>query len=389
MVKKACVVTATRAEYGLLKPLIDAFQNSDSYQLQLIVSGTHLSAEFGMTWKAIEQDGFTIDAKVDMLLGNDSATAVVKSLGLMCIGISEAFERLQPDFVVILGDRYEMLGVAIAANLFKIPVMHLCGGEITEGALDDNFRHALTKLSHIHFTATDEYRNRVIQLGEQPKYVHNSGAIGLDSVHNLPLMTKAQLAESLNVDLSGSFFLMTYHPVTVTTQNIIEEIDNIMRALLSIDDISIITTLSNADVGGRAINECVRSWSEKYPNRIYTFTSLGQLRYLSAMKYCEAVVGNSSSGIVEAPSMFVPTINIGDRQEGRMQAASIVNCEPTYDGVTDALRSIRDSKFKESLLKIDNPYGQGDTVDKIMNFIQDINWSELLKKKFFNINNLR
>lgn len=387
MVKKACIVTATRAEYGLLKPLIQAFEDSKSYELQLIVSGTHLSSEFGMTWHAIEQDGFSIDAKVDMLLSNDSPTAVVKSLGLMCIGISDAFERLKPDFIVILGDRYEMIGVATAANLFKIPVVHLHGGEITEGALDDSFRHALTKLSHVHFASTEEYRNRIIQLGEQPKFVCNSGAIGLDNINNLTLLTKQQLADSLDIDLSMPFFLMTYHPVTVSEQNILEEIDGIMRALLAIDNTLIVTTLSNADVGGRIINERMREWSSKYPKRIYTFASLGQLRYLSAMKYCTAVVGNSSSGIVEAPSMHVPTINIGSRQDGRIQARSIVNCKPTYEDVTLALETIFKRDFRISIERVDNPYGNGGTVAKIMSFLEEVKWSEVLKKKFFNISN--
>ena len=385
MVKKACVVTATRAEYGLLKPLIQALNESANYELQLIVSGTHLSSEFGMTWHAIEQDGFLIDAKVDMLLSNDSSTAVVKSLGLLCIGIADAFERLKPDFVVILGDRYEMIGVATAANLFKIPVVHLHGGEITEGALDDNFRHALTKLSHIHFTSTEEYRQRVIQLGEQPKYVCNSGAIGIDNINILPLLTKEKLAESLQIDLSTPFFLMTYHPVTVTEQDIIKEIDNIMSALLNDGLKQIIVTLSNADVGGRTINECMRKWSERYPDRIHCFTSLGQLRYLSAVKHCEAVVGNSSSGILEAPSLFVPTINIGNRQAGRLQADSIVNCEPTLDGVAKALEKISNPTFKNPLGSTKNPYGSGNTVKEIMSFIEDVEWSTLLSKKFFNI----
>ena len=385
MVKKACVVTATRAEYGLLKPLIQALNESTNYELQLIVSGTHLSSEFGMTWHAIEQDGFSIDAKVDMLLSNDSSTAVVKSLGLLCIGIADAFERLKPDFVVILGDRYEMIGVATAANLFKIPVVHLHGGEITEGASDDNFRHALTKLSHIHFTSTDEYRERVIQLGEQAKYVCNSGAIGIDNINILPLLTKEELAKSLKLDLSIPFFLMTYHPVTVSEQDIIKEIDDIMSALLSDGFKQIIVTLSNADVGGRTINECMRKWSEKHPDRIHCFASLGQLRYLSAVKHCEAVVGNSSSGILEAPSLFVPTINIGNRQAGRLQADSIINCEPTLDGVSDALEKISDSTFKKSLGSIKNPYGNGNTVKQIMSFIENIEWSTLLSKKFFNI----
>ncbi len=385
MVKKACVVTATRAEYGLLKPLIQALNESANYELQLIVSGTHLSSEFGMTWHAIEHDGFSIDAKVDMLLSNDSSTAVVKSLGLLCIGIADAFERLKPDFVVILGDRYEMIGVATAANLFKIPVMHLHGGEITEGASDDNFRHALTKLSHIHFTSTDEYRERVIQLGEQPMYVCNSGAIGIDNINILPLLTKEELAKSLELDLSIPFFLMTYHPVTVSEQDIIKEIGDIMSALLSDGLKQIIVTLSNADVGGRTINECMRKWSEKHPDRIHCFASLGQLRYLSAVKYCEAVVGNSSSGILEAPSLFVPTINIGNRQAGRLQADSIINCEPTLDGVFEAIEKISDSTFKKSLGSIKNPYGNGNTVKEIMSFIENIDWSKLLSKKFFNI----
>lgn len=385
MVKKACVVTTTRAEYGLLKPLIQAFDDSPDYQLQLIVSGTHLSAEFGMTWQVIQKDGFAIDAKIDMLLSSDSPAAVTKSLGLFTIGLAEALDRLSPDFVVILGDRYEMLAAASAANLFRIPVVHLHGGEITEGALDDSFRHALTKLSHVHFTSTEAYKNRVIQLGEQPHRVFNVGAIGIDNIKTMTLLSKEELAAALDIKLESPYFLVTYHPVTTSSASAQAEIDDLMQALLAIDDTQAIITLSNADVGGREINERLRWWASQYPERLYVFASLGQLRYLSAMQHCLAVVGNSSSGIVEAPSMQKPTVNIGLRQEGRIQADSIVNCEPEFESIQQSIQQVTSDSFINMLSSIKNPYGEGNTAPQIMEILANVDWNNLIKKKFYDI----
>jgi len=382
---KACVVTATRAEYGLLKPLIEALNQSESYQLQLLVTGTHLSAEFGMTWKSIEADGYTIDAKVEMLLSSDTPVGVSKSLGLMCAGLADALESLVPDFIVILGDRYEMVGVATVANLFNIPIVHIHGGEITQGALDDNFRHAITKLSHLHFASTAEYRQRIIQLGENPEKVFEVGAIGIDNIRNLTLLNRHELSESVDLDLSQPYFLVTYHPATVGSSDVNVEIDNLMSALMSVPNTQSIITMSNADVGGRLINQRLEYWQAQYPESMTLFTSLGQLRYLSAVKHCLAVVGNSSSGIVEAPSLKRPTVNIGDRQKGRTQAASVINCAIDTQGIAQALNIAVSTDCQMKATQVINPYGEGEATPKIMSQLKQVDWSYIIDKEFYDL----
>lgn len=381
----ACVITATRAEYGLLKPLIELLSQSPEYQLQILVTGTHLSAEFGMTWKAIETDGYKIDAKVEMLLSSDTPVGVSKSLGLMCIGLADAFESLQPDFAIILGDRYEMVGVATVANLFNIPVVHIHGGEITQGALDDNFRHAITKLSHLHFASTADYRQRIIQLGESPDKVFEVGAIGIDNIKNMELLDRQDLASSVQLDLSKPYFLVTYHPVTINSSDVNVEIDNLITALLSVSNTQSIITLSNADVGGRLINQRLQYWQQQYPERIALFTSLGQLRYLSAIKHCLAVVGNSSSGILETPSLKRPTVNIGNRQKGRTQATSVINCDVDIESITQALNTASSKDFQAKSETVVNPYGEGESAAAIMNQMKRINWANITDKKFYDM----
>lgn len=385
MVMKACVITATRAEYGLLKPLIGILNKSLEYQLQLIVTGTHLSAEFGMTWKVIEADGYKIDAKVEMLLSSDTPVGASKSLGLMCIGLADAFESLVPDFIIILGDRYEMVGVATVANLFNIPVVHIHGGEITQGALDDNFRHAITKLSHLHFASTAEYRQRIIQLGESPESVFEVGAIGIDNIKNMELFNRQDLASSVQLDLSKPYFLVTYHPVTINSSDVNIEIDNLITALLSVPNTQSIITLSNADVGGRLINQRLQYWQQQYPERIALFTSLGQLRYLSAIKHCLAVVGNSSSGILETPSLKRPTVNIGNRQKGRTQATSVINCDVDIESITQALNTASSKEFQAKSETVINPYGKGESALAIMNQMKRINWANITEKEFYDV----
>lgn len=385
MVIKACVVTATRAEYGLLKPLIEVINQSENYQLQLLVTGTHLSTEFGMTWKSIEEDGYKIDAKVEMLLSSDTPVGVSKSLGVMCMGVADAFESLQPDFIIILGDRYEMVGVATVANLFSIPVVHIHGGEITQGALDDSFRHAITKLSHLHFASTAEYRQRIIQLGERPDKVFEVGAIGVDNIRNMKLLSRDDLSESIDLDISQPYFLVTYHPATVGSSDVNIEIDNLMSALMSFPNTQSIVTMSNADVGGRLINQRLEYWQGKYPERIALFTSLGQLRYLSAIKHCIAVVGNSSSGILEAPSLKRPTVNIGNRQKGRSQAASVINCTIDVRNITEALNVAISEDFQVKAKEVINPYGEGQATPKIMKQLKLVDWSNITDKEFYDL----
>ena len=385
MVNKICVVTATRAEYGLLKPLIEAISKSNDYCLQLLVTGTHLSNEFGMTWKAIEADGYKIDAKVEMLLSSDTPVGVSKSLGLMCIGLGDVLETLQPDSIIILGDRYEMVGVATVANLFNIPIVHIHGGEVTQGALDDNFRHAISKLSHIHFASTAEYRQRIIQLGECPDKVFEVGAIGVDNIKNMTLLNRNELSESIDLDLSRSYFLVTYHPATVGVSDVNTEVDNLIAALLAIPDTQSIITMSNADVGGRLINQRLEYWQAQYPERISLFTSLGQLRYLSAVKHCLAVVGNSSSGILEAPSLKRPTVNIGDRQKGRAQASSVINCDVNVESIIQALNIASSQEFQDKAIRVVNPYGEGKATPKIMSQLEKVDWSNIINKAFYDL----
>ena len=385
MVNKVCVITATRAEYGLLKPLIDAINQSNDYHLQLLVTGTHLSNEFGMTWKAIEADGYKIDAKVEMLLSSDAPAGVSKSLGLMCIGLGDAFESLQPDFIIVLGDRYEMVGVATVANLFNLPIVHIHGGEITQGALDDNFRHAITKLSHVHFASTAEYRQRIIQLGECPDKVFEVGAIGIDNIKNMTLLSRNELSESIDLDLSQPYFLVTYHPATVGASDVNIEIDDLIAALLSVPDTQSIITMSNADVGGRLINQRLEYWQAQYPERISLFTSLGQLRYLSAVKHCLAVVGNSSSGILEASSLKRPTVNIGNRQKGRAQATSVINCSIDVENIIEALNIAISEDFQMKAIQVTNPYGEGKATPEIMKQLRQIDWSNITDKEFYNL----
>lgn len=385
MVKRACVVTATRAEYGLLRPLMQEFKNSADYQLQLVVSGTHLSPEFGLTWQAIESDGFEIDEQIDMLLSGDTACAAAKSLGLMCIGLADALRRLKPDFIVVLGDRYETVGVASTAMLFNIPVVHLYGGEITKGAVDDAYRHAITKLSHLHFTSTEEYRQRVIQMGENCAHVFNTGAIGVDNIRTLSLLSRDELAKSLGIDLTESYFVVTYHPATAVESDAVAEIDALIMALLSVENTQVVITLSNADVGGRSINQHIQQWVARYPDRLHAFASLGQLRYLSAIRHSLGVIGNSSSGIVEAPSLQVGTLNIGARQEGRIQAASVLNCATDELSIRDGLRKLASAPFQAGLVSIQNPYGDGYSVGRMMAVLRDVDFKRLVKKDFFDL----
>jgi UDP-hydrolysing UDP-N-acetyl-D-glucosamine 2-epimerase len=383
--KTAAIVTATRAEYGLLKPLIGALSDEPGHAVRLIVTGTHLAPEYGHTVDAIEADGWTIDARVDMLVSGSGPAAAVKSLGLLAIGLADTLGRLAPDCVVILGDRYEMVGVAMAANLFAIPVVHIHGGEITVGANDDAFRHAITKLSHLHFTATEEYRQRVIQLGERPESVHAVGAIGLDAIKRLQPLSRDGLLRPLGLDPAKPFFLVTYHPVTAQAADAVGEIDALMTALLEFSSHHALVTFANADVGGREINDRIVWWANRYPERLAVTASLGQHRYLSALAHCDGVVGNSSSGIIEAPSFAVGTLDIGPRQMGRTRADSVVGAEATVDSIRAGLSRITSADFRSGLPSICNPYGDGHTVERIMSILTTWNPQDWRIKRFFDI----
>ncbi len=379
--KKICVVTGTRAEYGLLSPLMKAIKDDVSFALQVIVTGMHLSPEFGLTYQEVEKDGFVINEKVEMLLSSDSDSGIIKSTGLGMIGFADAFVRLKPDLVILLGDRFETFAAATTAYLAKIPIAHLHGGETTEGATDEGLRHAITKMSYWHFTSTEVYRKRVIQLGESPDRVFNVGAIGIDNIVNLPLMSKQQLSESLSFDVGKPFLLVTFHPVTLENETAENQFKELLKAFDTFLELNIVFTKPNADANGRMIIDLIDKFISKSVERAIAFTSLGQLRYLSLMQYTAAVVGNSSSGIIEAPSFGVPTVNIGDRQKGRIAAESVIHVHPTAVQIVDAIGTA----MKTNMKNLDNPYGNGTTTQQIMKILKEGLDNFELKKSFYDI----
>lgn len=368
--KKVAVFTGTRAEYGLLYWLLKDIQHADDLTLQLLVSGSHLSPEFGHTIDQITADGFEIAEKVEMLLSSDSAVGTVKSLGLGIIGYADALARQQPDMLVLLGDRYEALGVAQAAMLMRIPVLHIHGGEITEGAYDDAIRHAITKLSLLHATSTDAYRQRVIQLGESPERVVNVGAIGLDHLKRSEFMSRDELSNSLGFPLDSNFAVMTYHPVTLADEPAEETFVNITKALDENPDLKVIMTYPNADEGGRKIIPLIEAYAAKNKDRVLAIQSLGQKRYLSAVKQAAVVIGNSSSGIIEVPSFNVPTVNIGNRQLGRLAAESVLHCSVTKVSIQSGLERALKLFKSGALSSVVNPYGKGNACEEILSLIR-------------------
>lgn len=380
-----CVVTGTRAEYGLLYWILKGIQASIDLELKIIATGMHLSPEFGLTYKQIESDGFLIDRKVEMLLSSDTSTAIIKSIGLGMIGFADAYKELEPDLLLVLGDRFEIFSAVSAAMIAQIPVAHLHGGETTEGAFDEAFRHSITKMSHIHFTSTEEYRNRVVQLGEQPKHVFNVGAVGIDSIKRLKLLSKKELEEAIGFTLGKQNLLVTFHPVTLEKATAESQFKNILRALDELEETHLIFTKSNADTDGRIINRMIDDYVSMRQEKAVVHTSLGQLRYLSTIQYMDGVVGNSSSGIIEVPSFKVGTVNIGDRQLGRIKVASIIDCKPSYEGVQSALSKLFSGDFKKQIKSTVSPYGDGGVSEKIIHHIREIPLQGIVKKTFYNL----
>lgn len=360
--RKVAVFTGTRAEYGLLYWLLKDLQQDSEIELQLLVSAMHLSPEFGMTYQQIEADGFTITEKVEMLLSSDSAVGTAKSIGLGVLGFADALERMKPDVLVVLGDRFEALAVTQAAMILRIPIAHIHGGEITEGAYDDAIRHAITKLSLLHFTSTEAHRNRVIQLGEHPSRVFNVGAVGLDHLQRSKMFSLAELSASLNFKLEQPYFLVTYHPVTLASEPAKASFENLLKALDAFPQHQIILTYPNADDGGREIIPLLEAYAKQQPSRVIAIPSLGQKRYLSAVKHAAAVVGNSSSGIIEVPSFKVPTVNIGERQRGRLAAESVFSCPSNTAAIIETLQL----GLKNDLTQVMNPYGKGKASEAIL-----------------------
>lgn len=382
--RKVCVITATRAEYGLLKPLMNLIQDSHELQLQIIATGAHLSPEFGLTYKQIERDGFKIDEKIEILLSADTPSSIIKTMGIAMMGMADIFSRLNPDLIVILGDRYEMLAVASAATIFKVPIVHLCGGEITEGAYDDAIRHSITKMSHLHFTSTEEYRNRVIQLGEHPDKVFNVGAIGLDNIRDLKLLSKKELEADLDIKFKKYNYQVTFHPETLGSLSSKEQFQNLLNVIEKQKDSFFVFTKANADTDGRIINQMVDDFVKTHPNIAKAFNSLGTLRFLSVVKICDAIVGNSSSGIVEAPSLYTTTINIGDRQKGRTQASSIINVASSEEEISSGFESVKKIIAEDKLSQVKNPYDNGGAAKEILNKIIEY---KIIKtnKSFYNL----
>lgn len=384
--RKICVVTGTRAEYGLLSRLIRMINDSKETELQLIATNMHLSPTYGETYKEIEKDGFTIDRKIPIIEeGKNDAVATLKSMAKAISGFADAFNELKPDMIVLLGDRYEILAAAEAALIERIPIAHIHGGEVTEGAYDDAIRHSITKMSQLHFTSTEEYRKRVIQLGEQPDRVFYVGALGVENVKTLPLMSKDEIQRNLGFEINEKTILVTYHPVTLGPDSMKKDIDAFIAALDARPEIRIIFTMPNSDNGSEVIVEVINAFVEKNKNRAVAFKSLGLVRYLSAMKYCGAVVGNSSSGILEVPSFGIPTLNIGDRQKGRIAAGSVYNCAPDFESVLAGLDKVMTSEIRKEAKGVKNPYDKEGTAENIFKVISSYPLEQLNQKHFYDI----
>ena len=378
------MITGTRAEYGLLRWVIDGIIRSDSLELQLCVTGMHLSPEFGLTYRQIEKDGYQIDSKVEMLVSADTPSGITKSMGLGLIGFADELHRLKPDIILILGDRYEIMSAAMAATIARIPIAHLHGGEATEGCIDEAIRHSITKMSHLHFVALKEYEKRVIQLGEEPNRVFCVGGLGIDNILKLDLLTKQDLEDSLDFKLGAKSILVTFHPVTLEANTSGGQMNEVLKSLDEFNDYKIIFTMPNADTEGREIFKLIEKFCLRKKNSI-AFTSLGQVKYLSCLKYVDFVIGNSSSGLLEVPSFLIPTVNVGDRQKGRLKAVSVIDCVPEKNQILSAIKRAVSAEFKESCMLVKNPYGNGGASKIIIKKLEEINFTNLLKKQFYNI----
>lgn len=383
---KVCVFTGSRADYGLLRPLLAELERCQGVELRLLCSGTHLSRDFGRTAEEIEADGYTISERVDIHPTGMDEQSICASMSEALVEYAEALARLAPDILVVLGDRSEAFCAATAATVLRLPVAHIHGGEITMGAVDEAFRHSISKMSHLHFASTDVYRRRLIQLGEAPGRVWNTGALGIEALKNMKFMMPEQLSESLNIDLRPGFLLLTFHPETMSDTPPAQQIETVVQALHRFPRQTIICTKANADVGGRQINDRLARFTKEFPGTACLFESLGQTRYLSALKHCRAVVGNSSSGIIEAPSLGTVTVNIGDRQRGRVRAETVVDCPANTDAIADAIATALSPKMVHLVQDSQNPYDKSDTAARIAEvLINPPPCRQLLEKQFFDL----
>ncbi len=382
--RKICVVTGTRAEYGLLYWLMKEIDVDKDLELQIVVTGMHLSEEFGNTYQQIEKDGFTIDKKVDISLTSDTELLISKSMGLGMIGFSDAFNLLKPDLIVVLGDRFEIFSAVSVAMIMRIPIAHLHGGEATEGLIDEPIRHSITKMSHLHFTATNEYRNRVIQLGEQPDRVFNVGGLGIDNINKLKLLNKDDFEKAIGFNLGEKNILVTFHPVTLEASTSRVQFQELLNSISELKDTKIIFTKANSDTDGRIINSMIDDYVARHGGTI-AFVSMGQLNYLSALQFVDAVVGNSSSGLAEVPTFKIGTIDIGDRQRGRIKADSVISCIPNKDSISTAFKELYSKQFQSNVGKVENPYGKGGASKRIIRIIKDISLNGIVKKYFYDL----
>lgn len=382
--RKIAIITGTRAEYGLLYHLIKEIKKDPALKLQLLVTGMHLSERFGLTYKEIEKDGFKITTKIPIPLDSDTPTAITKALGVAELGFAKAFEELKSDLVCVLGDRFETFAAVAAATICRIPVAHIGGGDSSEGVIDEALRHAITKMAHLHFTITEEHRKRVIQLGEDPKRVFNFGAPGIDNIRRTKLLSKNEFQKLISFSLSGKVVLVTFHPCTLEKASAGKQFKELLQVLKSHRDLKIIFTKPNADLDGRVIGKLIDGFITQNKSRAVSFVSMGRINYLSALQFVDAVVGNSSSGIVEAPSFKIGTINVGDRQKGRLQAGNVINCEPTTASIQKVFQKLYSSAFQKKLRTVKNPYERPMTAEKIKKVLKAYPLTGILKKHFYN-----
>lgn len=388
MTRKICVVTGSRAEYGLLKLIMQEIDNDPELALQLVVTGMHMSSTHGDTYKEILSDGFVINERVKILNEENSSSSVSKSIGLGVEKFGTTFDKLKPDFVLVLGDRFEIFAAVIAAYVALIPIIHLHGGELTEGSFDDAFRHSITKMSFLHFVATKEYAKRVIQLGEKPESVIMAGGLGVDSISKVKLLNKSELESILKLNFGRKNLLVTFHPTTLELSKAKEQMSELLSALSELIETNLYFTLSNADPGSNEINELIIKFVSQNKNA-RSYPSLGQQTYLSCIPYMDGIVGNSSSGLMEVPSFRKGTINIGDRQRGRVQAKSVINCKPYRGDILNAIKTLYSMEFQESLLSVSNPYGIGGASKKIIARIKSLDHDINLKKVFYNLESIQ
>tara|TARA_B100000795_G_scaffold269912_1_gene261085 strand:+ start:2064 stop:3227 length:1164 start_codon:yes stop_codon:yes gene_type:complete len=383
--RKIAIFTGTRAEYGLLYWIIKEIHESKDLELILMVGGTHLSHEYGMTIDQIRKDGFPISDKLEFILSSETPVGISKSMALALISSAESFERNTPDLLIVLGDRFEALAITQSAMIARVPIAHIHGGETTEGLIDEAIRHSITKMSHFHFTSTDEYRKRVIQLGENPANVFNYGAPGIDSIKKIKLLNKRELSKKIHFSLNTPYFMLTYHPVTLSNSGGEEELNHLLQALDSYPNFNLIVSYPNADTNSRGLIERLEAYKNTNPDRVYLSHSLGQLKYLSLLKHSELAIGNSSSGLIEAPSFKIPTINIGHRQSGRISGNTVISCDAKVKDIKKSIDKATSNSFKEKIKNSKNPYGDGKSSKKIVNFIKKVDLNNILMKRFFNL----